>query len=250
MNNKKSIMSLEYIVTLVILGIVLILVLAAFLGPKIGLFNYFSKFVSSARSLLPGKETIQVGELPSSEKFDKFFDKFRITLAAAVGPYEKCLVKYEKIDDFEEFSVVLDNIGKDLFLRKLSESGQIPVQVEIKNINFCRIKPEAFFNNYLKGESCEKDACETDFINQTSITFTADEFNEEFGLQDGGFMYKPENDKVCFIPTHKTGVTWYKSIWQVFTNWGCDASKTALDNDCIKNIEKNIKLCSTLMATV
>ena len=241
MSNKKSILSLEYIIVLVILGIVLILVLAAFLGPKIGLFNYFSKFVSSARSLLPGKEGIQINEIKTSQKFDEFFDKFRATFESVVGPEEKCLVKYEKIGTFEGFKVVLDNVGKDLTLRKQNKDGQILDQKEIKDINFCQINSEVFYSNHIGGEHCKTD-CEEYIKDKTSVTITADEFDGQFGLEDGGLLYKPKNNLVCFIPTHKTGVT--LKFWEIFTRWGCDASKTTLDNDCIEKIEKNIKLCS------
>ena len=231
MSNKKSILSLEYIIVLVILGIVLILVLAAFLGPKIGLFNYCSKFVSSARSLLPGKEGIQINEIKTSQKFDEFFDKFRATFESVVGPEEKCLVKYEKIGTFEGFKVVLDNVGKDLTLRKQNKDGQILDQKEIKDINFCQINSSVFYNRHIKNELCTGDCKE--YTDQTSITFTATEFNKQFGLEDGGLLYKPIGDKVCFIPTHKG-----------FIPWICNSNEDTINNDCIKKIEKNIRLCN------
>ena len=241
MMGKKGFLSLEYTLALIILSILLILVIVAFLGPKLGLFNYFSNYVSTAKKWLSGKESIQVSELRSPEKFDKFFDSFIATLESAVGTAEKCLIKYEKFDDFEGFVVELSNSGKNLALRKINTKDQAITQDEIKGINFCLIEPNAFYDNYLKGAKCNKN-CKTDFTDIISMTFTANKLNDEFGLEDGGLMYKPKNDKVCFIPTHKTGVTWYRP-WEIFTKWGCNPNENTIDDDCIKNIEKNIGIC-------
>ncbi len=243
--SKNGVLSLEYIIVLIILSIILILVLVAFLGPKIGLFNYFSNFVGTVKKWIPGKESIEVKELIAPEKLDRFFDDFEATLESAVGPNEKCLIKYEKIDDFEGFRVELTNIDKNLVLRKINKDDQVlQPQITIENINICRIEPQIFFNNYLGEEPCT-DNCEKDFIIENSMTLTTDNLNEEFGLEDGGLLYKPKKDKVCFIPTHKTGVTWYKAIWQVFTRWGCEPSKEGtLDNNCIKQIKEKIDLCT------
>lgn len=238
MKRKKGFTTLEWIIALIISSIVLILVLASFFGPKIGLFNYFSNFVDTVKKYLPGKEEIDVPEIKESEKFNDFFDKFTEKLETAVGDKEECLIEYKKFDDFDGFKVEMMNVGDNLILRKKNELDQAIEQKEIEELNFCLIEPNAFYDNHLDKEKspCTKSErqCEKDFIDKDVLVFTASDI-EGLGFQDGGLIYKPRNDRVCFIPTHKVFGTW-KFL-------GCDVGSNTIDNNCIKKIKQNINLC-------
>jgi len=237
MKNKNGRLTLEYMVYIIIGIVVLVYVLAAFLLPE-GLLNRFS--VSDAKKWIPGKDSIDVIELESSEVFDSFFDNFINILESAKIDDEKCLIRYGKVDDFGDFQMELSNSGSEVLLRKLTDRGQALSQQTVEGINFCLIDPQPFFDNYLRDEICTNN-CQQDFTEPTSIIFTEDTI-EDVDLEDGGLMYKPTKDKVCFFPTHDFGATWWNPISWII-NIGCEANEGTIDDDCISRLQDIIGVC-------
>ena len=160
---------------------------------------------------------------------------------------EKCLVKFSGLSGLGDLRMELSNYeGINSRIEKpVGNEGGVklnPMTTSDTQLNICVINPEPFYCYFNKQANCPQQLYNK--IDTIAITKDSIIINGNSYALGQGFLFKPDKNNLCFIPVHSyTGDIWYKVVWQVFTKWGCDASKNTIDDDCLAIIQKNIPLC-------
>lgn len=161
---------------------------------------------------------------------------------------EKCLLMFTTLNDLGDYRMELSSYeGKVIskIEKLLSKEGGIklsPVETKDNKLQVCVMEPEVFYDCYIGPQrTCKKllyTTLDVVKISKDGIMLKDDNYKLS------QLLFKPEKDKVCFVPIHSsTGDNWYK-FWQVFSKWGCDVSKNTIDDDCLRLIKNEIPECS------
>ncbi len=239
--NKKG-TGLSTILTYILLIALLIVVLASFLiGPK-AILNGLAKGANllADRYILGLMRTnSEKPELESDKSLEETYENIASILRSeGNGP---CVFKYKpfsneianfkiklsKSEEEQGIFIELENKKKEVVKHNII-SGKLPCVVGEGQA------AQNFYNNYLGKSPC-KDNCPQDYTITNIIFYNGDIYvsGSKRSLDDRNLAFKTRDGNVCFFPTYSG----------VFTSFGCDVSAEGLDDDCMKIIEQNMKVC-------
>ncbi len=241
--------ALGKLVTWGLLIIFLLLFAFAFFNPKFGLIQKVAKIGLGAEKFLPDepkKEVTQDQSLPSSAitAQERFVNEL-----SQHNEQSNCLLEFTDVSGLEDTRLEILNYegGMSISIEKTAgkeETGTIklnPLPVNNNQLKVCTINAESFYRCAIDKEQSQCSA----FTSVNSISLSKDSLkieNSQYPYAKG-LLFKPQKDRICFIPLHSyTGGSWYK-FWESFTRYGCDATKATLDEDCAQDIQINIKKC-------
>ena len=231
----------------IVLGLVILIVSFVFFS-KTGLMPKVATALLSAVDkwlpIKPDKETI--GTSPESVEVLNVRKQLMEDLSNSPGS-DKCLLKLRDLsvlNDFEDYSIgVSTNNGKlySVILRKTGESEAPHITNPItgdQQLQVCVINSKQFYDCYLSDNRPVSDdnciartyrvAADGVVINQDKIKLSSSPDADSYDfLQD--YVFKPEPDKVCFIPIHG-GAPLIND---------CDAEEFTIDQDCIEKFQQN-----------
>ena len=226
----------------------LLIFMFAFLNPKYGLIQKVAKIALGAERFLPDepqKEVTQDDSLPSSaiSAQERFINEI-----SQYSEQSNCLLEFSDVAGLQDTKLELINYEGRISTRieKISgkeETGTIklsPISIENK-LQVCAINPGSFYQCSI--EKNTNQCNEYTSIDSVSLSKDSVKIGENQYPYAKGILFKPQKDRICFIPLHSyTGDSWYR-FWQAFTRFGCDASKSTLDDNCVEQFKKNIQTC-------
>jgi len=237
----------DTILTMLIIGLTLFLVLFIFYNPAegalikgireaIGIQNLFS---NEPRKELKADESLPQSTTNAQKRFMEEISRYREN--------GECLLSFSSLSGLGDFKMELTNykgiisrIGKPLGEGTLPIS---PIEIKDEKLQVCVINTKFFHDCYLNQRG--KCVAEQLYNKVESILVSKDSIiiDGKPHLLSRKFLFKPDKDHLCFIPTHSD--RWY-APWE-FKKWGCDVTKDTIDDDCIEQIFENNKilLCSS-----
>ncbi len=229
-------MALSTIIGIAILSILLVVVLTFIFFPGAILPKAADAGESIADNVIinikknePEKSSLEIDK-GVEESYENILTALR---TEGEGP---CIVKYKPLaSDFNGFKITLSEVDEGIFVQLENKKGQFVKSNTIGGKIPCIINPINFYNNHLAPSSC-KQGCLEDY-NDASITFINNKNilanNYKMSIPDSNILYKPDKDRVCFIPIKK---------WAGSGPFSCGANEESLDNHCMDLIKK-IKTC-------
>lgn len=237
------------IATWLLIVLFIVIFIFAFYSPAEGFMGKIAKLALSAERFLPIEPTKEVKQDESLPPSTINTQEAFMNDITSYADKEECMLNLRSLSGLEDSKMEVVNFEGKVISRiekPVGKEGGIklnPIDTNDKKLQICTINPEAFYDCYLNEQKkdCKKELFKTlNLIHLTKDSIIIDGNSYTLGQ---GILFKPKKDKVCFIPVHSsTGDSWYK-IWQVFTKWGCDASKGTIDDDCLAIVKNKIPLC-------
>jgi len=241
----------EGILNKIILWAILLLFLFIFafaLYSKSGLISKIANLALGAERFLPTEPS---KEVKADESLPQTAINTQKTFMEEITRHKdngKCLLTFSSLSGLNDFKMELTNYNGVIsrIEKPIGKEGIIrlnPIQIKDEKLQVCVINAESFYECYIGPQRiCTKQLYNT--INSVEISKDDIIINKNTYTLTKDILFKPDKDKVCFIPIHSsTGDSWYK-IYQVFTKWGCDVSKNTIDDDCLNIIKSHIPECS------
>ncbi|MBI1934897.1 hypothetical protein HYS31_00505 [Candidatus Woesearchaeota archaeon] len=153
-----------------------------------------------------------------------------------------CILNLKSLSGLEDLSLELsgyNGVSSSILKPEGKEGGLRLEHIEAKDnkLQLCVVEPKAFYSCYLSVKNCNKQTYKlVNSIQLTKNRILIDKKDEQsYALSQ--VLFKPDKDKVCFIPVHESN-----------SRWGCDATNKTIDDDCVNDIVNNkiITPCSDL----
>lgn len=237
--NKKAVLStiLEIIVVIAFLVAVLIV----YFGPEQvlekvgGVGDWFAERVLFGLRQ-KGQKSVVESDQSTEETYENILSMLR---SEGTGP---CILRYKPFPSNFENTIVLSKTEEGVYVQLKDNKGQFPKvntvgRREAGEIPVpCVIAGEGarnFYNNYLDDTPCRSN-CPKDYI-EANIELARGSIyvnGEERDLEDNNLVFKTTDKHICFFPTKDAN-----------RGWGCDPAEEGLDDDCMDEIERNIRFC-------
>ena len=218
----------------------IIIFFGAFYGPA-GLLQKIANIALSAERFIPDKP---IQELRHDESLPQATLNTQQKFIGEVSAYDNignCLLSFSSLTNLGDSKLELVNgdgfiqvrIEKPSGKEKTGGIGLNVKDIDDKNLQVCVIDSKPFYDCHLSGNNdCRRRTYKIfDRVRVVKDEIIFDDNSRETIMDQ--ILFKPENDKICFIPTHKG----------LFTSIGCDAKEDTIDNDCIEEINENIQFC-------
>lgn len=221
-------------ILVIVVVILLIFVFPGFLSSvSENIFKFTKWFVKD-----PDPVTYQTEE---HEETKEVYERFIKELQENFVSQKECYISYSGLETSGGNSIEFF-LHNDYSGRIRTEEGGTTDAKTVSGLKPCIVSPSNYVGWYIKGIEDFKDVSKYIEANQISIkgdklTFKGNEFDF-----DQKYLIKFDDEHICFILTHSTGVTWYKPL-QIITKWGCDFSHYSMDNDCLENIKTKLQKC-------
>ena len=238
----------EGVLNKIILWALFILFLFVFLfvfyRPAGGLMSKIASLALGVEKYLPvepNKELKQDDSLPQVTLDVQ--KKFMQDISQQIDKGE-CLLSIESLSGLGDFKMEVSNFDGNVvsIINKPAGEGEIKLnqQTSEQKIQFCIIDSKAFYDCYLNPTQTD---CENQLykeINSVQITKDNIIINGKSYDYDKIALFKPEDGKVCFIPTYSNGP-------------GCNANDLAIQDSCLPKLPRiqncgdtkftNLQLC-------
>lgn len=228
------------IITWVLLVLFIIFFIFIFYSPADGFMGKIANLALGAERFLPAepnKEVKQDESLPQATLDVQ--KRFMQDISKQIDKGE-CLLPIGSLSGLGDFKMEISNFDGNIVSRinKPVGEGEIKLnqQTSEQKIHVCIIDSGAFYDCYLNPTKTD---CENQLYQEiNSVQITKDKIiidGKSYDYDDNA-MFKPENNKVCFIPT-------YGSL-----NPGCRANEIAIDKSCLTKLAK-IQNCGSTKFT-
>ena len=198
--------------------------LFVFYSPEEGFMGKMANLVLGANRFLP---VVPQKELKQDELLPKLVVTTETNLVQDISSQpdsEKCLLKLRDLSNLGDLKIKLSNY-RGVTARVKNPVGKElnPIKTSNDKTEVCIINPDAFWKCYFNPSN-------TDCTQQLYTKIDSAEITKDSIIVNGksyslaqGFLFKPDKDRVCFIPAQQN--------YDVTSN--CDETTTLLDTDCL-----------------